>query len=177
MKIAIISSASLTITKESITAVDIIIKRLRQENNIHISTGGSLGVPGEIIKKAKLNGIHTTAYSPDKDAESHDKRHDNLELYYFDEVKHFNGFALRSLKMIDDADCILVLNGRMGTLSEFSIALEEGKRVGVITETGGIANHLENITKLTQKDFSNQVLFSSDPHEVINYLINKKNIA
>ncbi|MEI7620007.1 MAG: hypothetical protein WCJ57_00360 [Candidatus Falkowbacteria bacterium] len=172
MKIAIISSASLTTTKESIAAVDIIIERLRQENSIRISTGGSLGVPGDIIKKAKLNGIYTTAYSPDEDVKSHNKRHDNLELDYFDEVKHFNGFTLRSLKMIDDADCVLVLNGRMGTLSEFSIALEEGKRVGVITETGGIADHLENITRLTQKNFSNQVFFSSDPHEVIDYLVN-----
>ena len=172
MKIAIISSASLEITKESIVAVDIIVERLRQKNSVCIITGGSLGVPGYVVKKARMNGIHTTAYSPDEDVDSHNKRHDNLELDYFDEVKHFNGFTLRSLKMIDDADCVLVLNGRMGTLSEFSIALEEGKRVGVITETGGIADHLEYITRLTKKDFSDQVFFSSDPHEVIDYLVN-----
>jgi predicted Rossmann-fold nucleotide-binding protein len=72
--------------------------------------------------------------------------------------------------MFNEADSILVLNGRMGTLSEFTIALEEGKRIGVITNTGGIADHLKKIMILANKDFPDQVFFSRNPAKVIDWL-------
>ncbi len=73
--------------------------------------------------------------------------------------------------MIKESDCVLMLNGRLGTLSEFTIALEEGKRVGIITNTGGISDHVEYILKVAQKEFPNQTFFSSKTEEVLNWLM------
>jgi predicted Rossmann-fold nucleotide-binding protein len=72
--------------------------------------------------------------------------------------------------MIQSADGVLLLNGRVGTLSEFTIALEEGKKVGVITNSGGIADHLEYILRVAQKEFPTQVFFSDDFNKVIDWL-------
>lgn len=76
--------------------------------------------------------------------------------------------------MIHDADAVILMNGRIGTLSEFTIAVEEGKRVAVITETGGVADHLEYILDIAQKEFPGQVFFSNSIPEIIDW-INSKN--
>jgi hypothetical protein len=126
-----------------------------------------------MIKKAKLVGIETIAYSPDENKDSHNKRIYNLATHHFNEIKYHNGFTIRSLAMFNEADSILVLNGRMGTLSEFTIALEEGKRIGVITNTGGIADHLKKIMILANKDFPDQLFFSRNPAKVIDWVAKK----
>ncbi|MEK7103578.1 MAG: hypothetical protein AAB870_04490 [Patescibacteria group bacterium] len=174
MNIAIISSAHPELPNFLGPTLDVLIAQLKTIPNIKILTGGSLGIPGEIVKKANKAGIHTVAYSPDEDKEKHHKRHDNLRLHHFNEVKHFPGFTMRSLEMIKDADCVIALNGRMGTLSEITIALEEGKRVGIITGTGGIADHFEDISVFTQKDFSQNLFFSDDPKEVVKWVTGKQ---
>ncbi|MFA6414447.1 MAG: hypothetical protein WC217_01745 [Candidatus Paceibacterota bacterium] len=171
MKIAIISSASHVISESNVLKATAITSYLHQIGTIEIMTGGSHGLPGLIVQKAKAVGIKTVAYSPDENKDLHASRHDNLSLQYFDEVNHFRGFTQRTLAMFQVADGILVLNGRMGTLSEFSIALEEGKRVGVVTNTGGIADHLEEIVRMAKKDFPGQVFFNDDCTKVIDWLI------
>ena len=171
MNIAIISSASndaVTENKKIISQLLSEIKKNFQEPVI--MTGGSLGIPGEVVKQATELHTPTVCYSPDLNAENHEKRHDNLSTHYFSTVHYIPGFTARSLQMIHDADGVILLNGRIGTLSEFTIALEEGKKVAVITETGGIADHLEYILDIAQKEFPGQVFFSDDINEIINFL-------
>jgi uncharacterized protein (TIGR00725 family) len=172
MKIAIISSANSLITKENKEKASQIVKSLSLIEQLEILTGGSLGLPGFIVEKARALGIKTVCYSPDGDSSSHQKRFDNQDLKHFDEVNHHKGFTLRSLIMLQEADAVLVLNGRMGTLSEFTVALEEGKRVGVVTNTGGIADELKHIVEVSEKDFSGRVFFSDDYREVLDWLLN-----
>lgn len=171
MKIAIISSASEKTSKESEGLTYQIVKKISQIKNIEIMTGGSLGIPGLVVKKAKDFGVRTVAYSPDRHINDHNNRFDNLHTEYFDEIKFIPGFTARSLQMIHDTEKILLLNGSIGTLSEFTIALEEGKKVGIITNTGGIADHIEYILSIAEKEFPGQVFFSDDYEEVINWII------
>lgn len=171
MRIAIISSAEIQIPKNIVPVIENIISNISKFKTIEIVTGGCLGIPGLLVEKAKAVGIRTIAFSPDEDERKHNKRSDNLALEYFDEIKHFSGLTMRSLAMIKESDCVLMLNGRLGTLSEFTIALEEGKRVGIITNTGGISDHVEYILKVAQKEFPNQTFFSSKTEEVLNWLM------
>lgn len=171
MKIALISSASDQVSFESEKLVEQIIQKIKLIPNIQLFTGGSLGIPGIAIQKAYQENIQTVAYSPDKNGQAHNERFDNLKTEYFHEIKFIPGFTARSLRMIHDADAVLLMNGRIGTLSEFTIALEEGKRVGIITNTGGIADHLEYILSVAQKEFPGQVFFSDNCSEVIDWLV------
>ena len=174
MNIAIISSAHDTVPKSLIPKITALIKSFKKIPDLKILTGGCSGILGEIIKQAKCVNIQSKAYSPDKNRILHDKRLDNLASHHFSEIEYHEGFTSRSLSMIHNSDAILVINGRMGTLSEFSIALEEGKKVGVLTDTGGIADHLEQITLWTNKKFSKQLLFSSDPKKIITWFIDNR---
>lgn len=171
MNLAIISSAS-EIYPDAINSIASCVIESLAVNDV-VLTGGCLGIPGVITKLAKDSNIKTVAYSPDSNSELHNNRYDNLHTNYFDSIKFIPGFTARSLQMIHDADAVLLLNGRIGTLSEFTIALEEGKRVGVITETGGIADHLEYILSVAQKEFPGKVFFSSNTQEVMGWLKQK----
>lgn len=171
MKLSVISSASSSYSQDMLNLVKKVITNL--DIRTTIMTGGSTGIPGLVVQVAKKKGLRTIAYSPDIDDKSHNYRRDNLHTDYFDYIHYIKGFTARSLKMIYDADAILLLNGRIGTLSEFTIALEEGKYVGVITNTGGVADHLEYILSISQKEFPGQVFFSPDVEKVIQW-INKK---
>lgn len=171
MNLAFISSAS---EKYPDTIHETIKEVLSSLNtSTAIMTGGCAGIPGLVAQRAKQFGLKTIAYSPDTHDTAHNIRHDNLSTNYFDEINYIPGFTARSLQMIHDADIVILMNGRIGTLSEFTIALEEGKRVAVITETGGIADHLEYILDIAQKEFPGQVFFSNSIPEIIDWINNK----
>ena len=96
---------------------------------------------------------------------------DNLELSHFTEHNFVPGFTARSLAMLNSVDGVLVLNGRMGTLSEYAIALEEGIPTAVVTSTGGIAQHLEVITQQCKKKYTFEPTFESDYKVAIDKLV------
>ena len=161
MKIAIIGSAE---EKQNVKILNLCkeIGEYMSEKKINIFTGGSLGILGEIVKACDLERIKVTAYSPDEDMDSHNQRFDNLNSKYFSEIKYIKGFTSRSLEMINDSYGVIVIGGRIGTLSEFTIALEEGKKILVIKNSGGIADHLEYILSVANKEFPNQIIFEQD---------------
>lgn len=174
MKISFISSAN---NKDIETKHYSLIKQMVEElilsKNVEVLTGGSTGIPGEIIKECKKRGIKTLCYSPDPDIDSHNSRHDNLKHELFDKIEHHNGFTERSLKMINNSDLIIVMHGRMGTLSEYCIALEEGIQTIVIKGSGGISDHLEDITRKTNKRFIKEPIFIEDPRDLAKYMNQK----
>lgn len=171
MKLAILGSASDTVSRENELLCKNIGEYLAQKKII-VVTGGSHGIPGLVVKSAFEAGAETEAYSPDENEMQHDLRSDNTSLKYFTNYKFIPGFTARSLEMIKNVDSALVINGRIGTLSEFTIALEEGLNISVIQNSGGIADHLEYIISIAKKEFQNQIFFETDYRVAIDKLIN-----
>jgi uncharacterized protein (TIGR00725 family) len=161
MKVAIFGSASKKVSKQNKVLCERLSKYLVSKK-ITVVTGASTGIPGLITQFTKSFGGKTIGYSPDKDEISHKKRFDNLDLKHFSVIMHHNGFTERSIKMIKDVDFAIVINGRMGTLSEFAVAVEEGLGILVLENTGGIAKHLKIILKLTKKKSLSKVVFTDD---------------
>ena len=151
MKLAILGSASSIVSIENKELCKKVGKYLAQKK-ITVVTGGSHGIPGFVVRSAFEAGAETEVYSPDEDRERHQLRSDNISLKYFKNHKFIPGFTARSLEMIKSVNGVLVINGRIGTLSEFTIALEEGLNIGVIKGTGGIADHLEYIILIAKKN-------------------------
>ena len=161
MKLAILGSASGVVSAKNEKLCKKLGKYLAQKK-ITVVTGGSHGIPGLVVKSAFEAGAETEVYSPDENELKHLLRSDNLSLKYFKNHKFIPGFTARSLEMIKNIDGCLVINGRIGTLSEFTIALEEGLNIGIIKGTGGIADHLEYIISVVEKEFKNKIIFDSD---------------
>jgi hypothetical protein len=67
---------------------------------------------------------------------------------------------------------VIIAGGRSGTLGEFSIAYDEGHLIGVLTGTGGIADHLREILDvIAVKETGAQVVTGDDPTALLDRLI------
>lgn len=181
MKIAIFASASPQITYENLLLAQNIGKYLA-EKGITIITGGCVGLPSAVAQSAFSAGAETIAYYPDlseRDLLQNAQAHNNDLSHKYTQKRFFKGFTYRSVRMIEDADGAIVFNGRFGTLSEFSIAVEEGLKIAVIEGTGGITDEIKKLAEIVDRQFPNShVIFSNDYKYAIDKLIeNIKNKA
>ena len=65
------------------------------------------------------------------------------------------------------ADC----RRSQGTLDELAIAYDEGRLIGVLMGTGGIAEIVETIIRVSAKEAGLCVLYEDDPEKLIDRLI------
>ncbi len=174
MKIAIFSSWLPQVTQENQKLAKSIGVYLA-EKDITVVTGGCSGIPALCIESAFANKTKTIGYFPHQDQNEYfDRQHEeNTHDIQFYSTAHFiSGFTARSLEMIKNVDAAIVLNGRIGTLSEFGIAVEEGLPLAVIEGTGGITDELKTVIKVAQKEFpNNEVIFGDDYKKLIDTLI------
>jgi uncharacterized protein (TIGR00725 family) len=81
----------------------------------------------------------------------------------------YTGFGLKGRNVINvrSADIVLIFGGATGTLNEFTIAYDEGKIIGVLEGSGGIADHIREIIEFSKKPTRGAVLFDSDPEKLV----------
>ncbi|MFZ4500154.1 MAG: hypothetical protein ACOYMZ_01500 [Minisyncoccia bacterium] len=174
MKIAIFSSWLPEVSEENKNLIKDIVRYLC-DRNITVVTGGCSGIPAIAIETAHECGAKTIGYFPLKDQQDYfDRQHEkNIHCIDYYSTAHFiAGFTARSLEMVKNVDAAIVLNGRIGTLSEFGIAIEEGLPLAVIENSGGISDELKNITKIANKEFpNNEVIFDTDYKKATDMLI------
>ena len=176
VRIGIIGSATDNVHKDLKDAA-IKLGELIASNGYEAATGTSIGAAHIVILKAKELGAKTIGFSPDSDSNGHIQKSDNASLCCFDKVFFISGFTKRSIRFIFSCDAIIVLGGRMGTLSEYAIAFEENKPIGVLTSSGEIAGHLKKITAFCNKHRKEPVFFCSDAEKLFRRLVEylKKN--
>jgi uncharacterized protein (TIGR00725 family) len=118
----------------------------------NIATGASIGIAETVGYGAKKTGSRLIGFSPSQNSLIHSRGIDNATINQFDSI-HFNvkGFTARSLDFINSVDAVLMVSGRMGTLSEFTIAFEEGVPIFVLKGYGGISDKIEEIMSYTNK--------------------------
>jgi predicted Rossmann-fold nucleotide-binding protein len=77
----------------------------------------------------------------------------------------------REIENIRSCDLVVFMGGRSGTLGEFAIAYDEGKIIGILQGTGGIADRMETIVKLVEKETGARIVYSRDPADLLDRLI------
>lgn len=171
MKIALLSSAAPIEDVDAINATKQVVE-LFYKNGIELVTGGCAGLPELAIREMVRLGGNTTVFSPDPNPSRHELRSDNLPLGIAKSYHYKDGFSQRSIEMLKYVDAVIVINGRIGTLSEFTMAIEEGIPTLVLENTGGIANHLDYILRVAKKEFpDNFILFSESAMEGVSELL------
>jgi predicted Rossmann-fold nucleotide-binding protein len=178
MKIAVFSSAFNKPSKESITLAQGIGEYLAV-NKVVVLTGGCIGLPSVVAKSAYENGSETVAYYPDvskKELIKNQKIHNNDLSGIYTEKKFYEGFTHRSIEMIKEADAAIVFNGRLGTLSEFTVSVEEGLPTGVIEGSGGVSNEIRRLCTLVDRDLEkDNIIILEDYKGIIDKLIENQN--
>jgi uncharacterized protein (TIGR00725 family) len=134
-------------------------------------TGACPGLPHHAVKGAKSAGGVVVGISPALNFEEHCIRYHSPYQGYDALVYTGSGLMGREIENIRSCDLVVFMGGRSGTLGEFSIAYDEGKVIGVLQGTGGIADKMEIIVGLIQKETGSQIVYSREPKDLLDKLI------
>lgn len=136
-------------------------------------TGATRGLPYYAAKAAKKEGgddISSIGFSPAASRLAHVKKY-RLPLDVFDTVL-FTGFEYtgRNLLLVRSSDAVVMVGGRIGTLNELTIAIEERKPIGVLLGSGGMTEEVERVLKAAKRARTG-IIFGHDPAQLVDELI------
>jgi uncharacterized protein (TIGR00725 family) len=130
-------------------------------------TGATTGLPDLVAKAFRDQGGFALGVSPAENRQEHLTRYglpeDGADLIIYTGF----GYKGRNVVNVRSVDIVLILGGATGTLNEFTIAYDEGKVIGVLEGTGGIADHLREIIHFCKKPTRGVVVFDTDPEMLI----------
>ena len=137
------------------------------EEGCAILTGGCPGLPHHAVVGCKEKGGLTIGVSPALSFHEHVHRYGS-PIDHID-VMIYTGAGLMGREVIGVRSCdiIIIVGGRSGTLGEFAIAYDEGRPIGVLQGTGGIADHIDTFLDIIRKPTGSAVLFDTDPKQLI----------
>jgi uncharacterized protein (TIGR00725 family) len=130
-------------------------------------TGATTGLPDLVSRAARRHGGLTVGISPAISEAEH------VQAYCYPtdaaDVMIYTGFALKGRNVINvrSSDIVIIIGGGMGTLNELTIAYDEGKVIGVLEGTGGIADHLSEIVAFTNKASTARLLIATEPEHLV----------
>ncbi|MDB5178508.1 MAG: hypothetical protein JWN01_451 [Patescibacteria group bacterium] len=138
-----------------------------------VVTGATRGLPYyAAIAAKKAGGEHVTSigFSPAASRLAHVKKY-QLPLDAFDTVV-FTGFEYtgRNLLLVRSCDAVVMVGGRIGTLNELTIAIEERKPIGVLLGSGGMTEEVERVLKAAKRARTG-IIFGHDPVALVDELI------
>ena len=129
-------------------------------------TGATTGAPYWAAIGAKEAGGFVIGFSPAENEKEHVEKY-QLPLDYHDIIVYTgSGFSARNLLLTRAADAVVVTCGRMGTLNEFTIAFEDEKPIGILTETGGTADEIKAIVANAKRG-EGKIVYDSDPKSLV----------
>jgi uncharacterized protein (TIGR00725 family) len=76
----------------------------------------------------------------------------------------------RDSLLINSSDAVISIGGRLGTLHEFTIAMETDTPIAFLEGSGGISTEIMDILHAAGEQRSKNVLFGTDPDELVKKL-------
>lgn len=130
-------------------------------------TGATTGIVYVVGKEAHDAGVFHVGISPASDRVEHTEKY-NLPLDACDQIV-YTGFGLkgRNVVLVRSCDLVLFIAGAMGSLNEFTIAHDEGKVIGCLTGTGGVADEAGYLLRKFSKESGARVFQNEDPDQLI----------
>ena len=134
-------------------------------------TGACPGLPMVAVEGAKQAGGLVIGISPALSETEHVVRF-AAPVDGFDFIVYTgSGLMGREVVNIRSSDIVVIAGGRSGTLGEFAIAYDEGRLVGVLTSSGGVADMVKELIMRMEKDTGAHVLYDDDPEQLVRRLI------
>ena len=69
--------------------------------------------------------------------------------------------------LVRSCDVVVFVRGSMGALNEFTIAHDEGRVIGCLTGTGGVADEAPHLLRAFPKDTGARVFHDDDPARLL----------
>jgi uncharacterized protein (TIGR00725 family) len=138
------------------------------KRDVVLFTGATTGIVYVVGKAAHEAGCFHVGISPASNELEH-VEHYKLPLDACDTLV-YTGFGLkgRNVVLVRSADVVLFVAGAMGSLNEFTIAHDEGKIIGCLTGTGGVADESEFLLqKFGKRTTTARVFQNDDPEKLL----------
>src|SRR5215510_15875620 len=141
--------------------------------DVILLTGATTGIVYVVGKTAHDAGCFHVGISPGAN------EHEHVELYKLPvdacDALIYTGFGLkgRNVVLVRSCDIVLFVAGAMGSLNEFTIAHDEGKVIGCLTGTGGVADETEYLLqRFGKRGTTAQIFTNEDPERLIDDCLN-----
>lgn len=184
MKIGIYGSAAGNHTeeiKEKARTIGIEIARRGHT----VLTGGSTGLPYEAVLGASQEGGICIGFSPAVDVDHHVQQYGfptkGFTEFVFipKDYSHKNNPAVckkyRNVASVAASDAVIIVGGRIGTMNEFTIAYDLGKRIGILEKTGGITKSaIKTLLEDAAKESDAIVVWDPDPTSLVSKILKEK---
>jgi len=141
------------------------------EHRCAIITGACPGLPHDAVRGTRAAGGLTVGVSPGHNFAEHTIKYGSPWKEYDVLIYTGSGLMGREITGVRSCDIVVLVGGRSGTLGEFAIAYDEGKLIGVLQGTGGIAEHVSTLVEVIHKDTGAQVIYDDDPDRLISTLV------
>ena len=130
-------------------------------------TGATTGLPAMVAAAFRQRGGFALGISPAENNREHVQRYglpdDGADVIVYTGF----GYKGRNVVNVRSSDIVIIIGGAIGTLNEFTIAYDEGKVIGVLQGSGGIADHIKKIVEVGQKSTQGILIFDADPKTLI----------
>lgn len=153
------------------------LARALAARDVVLCTGATTGVIYEVGKATHNAGVFHLGISPASSQSEHVERYE-LPTDACD-VLVYTGFGLkgRNVVLVRSCDIILFIAGGMGSLNEFTIAYDEGKIIGCLTGTGGVADEADYILQRFSKKTGAKVFQDPNPVSLLEACIQGLNLS
>lgn len=138
-----------------------------------VVSGATRGLPyyaAKAAKEAAPNEVSSIGFSPAASRLSHVKKY-QLPIDVFDTIV-FTGFEYtgRNLLLVRSSDAVIMVGGRIGTLNELTIAIEERKPIGVLLGSGGMTEEVERVLRAAKRARTG-IIFGHEPEELVDEVL------
>jgi uncharacterized protein (TIGR00725 family) len=169
-KVGVMGSANDSLTDDERERLSDAAERLGgaiADRNCILVTGATTGLPGLVSRAARERGGLTIGISPAATKQEHIARY-RLPTDGAD-VIIYTGFGLKGRNVVNirSSDIVIIFGGSIGALNEFTIAYDEGKIIGVLEGSGGIADHIRDIVMFANKSTLSRLIYSAEPETLI----------
>lgn len=136
-----------------------------------LMTGATSGLPHYATIGAKREKGISIGFSPAISLKEHVSKY-QLPTNFMDLIIFTGyGYSGRNLMMVRSSDAVIFVCGRIGTLNEFTDAFEENRPIGVLTQSGGIADEIKDIIRIVKEKDSGEVFFDDDPITLVQKIV------
>ena len=156
---------------EQAAELSYMLGRAIADHDCIIVTGACPGLPYDAVRGVKDAGGMTVGVSPGHNFAEHTIKYDSPWEGFDVIIYTGSGLMGREITGVRSCDIVIIAGGRSGTLGEFAIAYDEGKIIGILLGTGGIAEHISKLVEVINKDTGAQIVSDTDPSKLIDRLM------
>jgi len=139
-----------------------------------LTTGATVGLPWYAAKGAYSvkgrKGI-SAGFSPASSFREHVTVY-RLPTVEFDYI-NFTGMSYvgRDVHLVRSSDAVITVGGRMGSLHEFSTAIESRKVIGVLLGSGGLADYVPLLLEKVEAQGVKEIIYDTNPSRLVDKVI------